>query len=79
VIRGTALRDGLPFYEFTAFRDQIEFAKLAGALNDAAQSGLPAAPGDPVGRSVAFTGMFTMGAASDPRELVPLDLSWPAP
>ena len=33
VIRGTALRDILPFIDFSSFTDQIEFARLSGALN----------------------------------------------
>ena len=36
VIRGTTLRDVQPFFDFTAFRDQIAFAELARALNDQA-------------------------------------------
>lgn len=78
VIRGTALRDSLPFYEFTSFRDQIEFAKLARALNDAAHAGMPEVPADPVGQTVAFTGVFTMGDPGDAKEIVPLDLTWSA-
>ena len=34
VIRGTALRDALSFIRFTDFTNQIEFAAVAGALND---------------------------------------------
>jgi predicted lipoprotein len=79
VIRGTALRDSLPFYEFTGFRDQIEFAKLAGGLNAAAHAGMPERPGDPIGQTVAFTGVFAMGAPDDEKEIVPLDLTWTAP
>jgi predicted lipoprotein len=79
VIRGTALRDSLPFYEFTAFRDQIEFAKLAGALNAAAHESLPDSPADAVGQTVAFTGVFTMTKSDDPKEIVPLDLTWGTP
>ncbi len=36
VIRGTTLRDVLPFIDFTAFRNQIDFAELARGLNDQA-------------------------------------------
>ena len=79
VIRGTALRDALPFYEFTAFRDQIEFAKLSRALNDAAHAALPATPDDSVGKRAAFVGAFTMAEPADPKEVVPVELSWPAP
>ncbi|ODS52911.1 MAG: hypothetical protein ABS36_15750 [Acidobacteria bacterium SCN 69-37] len=34
VIRGTAVRDVLPFVRFTDFANQIEFAAVASALND---------------------------------------------
>lgn len=79
VIRGTALRDSLPFYEFTAFRDQIEFAKLARALNDTAHAAMPEAPTDPVGQTVSFVGVFAMTDEDDAREIVPLDLTWGVP
>jgi predicted lipoprotein len=36
VVRGTALRDALGFIQFTDFTNQIEFATVAGALNDRA-------------------------------------------
>jgi predicted lipoprotein len=34
VLRGTALRDALPFVRFTDFVNQLEFAAVANALND---------------------------------------------
>lgn len=34
VLRGTALRDALDFVRFTDFTNQLEFAAVAGALND---------------------------------------------
>ncbi|MFQ8432763.1 DUF2291 family protein [Amaricoccus sp. W119] len=79
VIRGTALRDALPFYVFTDFRDQIEFAKLGRALNDHAHGVLPPPPTDPVGQTVAFLGVFAMARAGDPIQIVPVELSWGAP
>lgn len=79
VIRGTALRDSLPFYVFTDFRDQIEFAKLARALNDRAHAGLPPSPEDPVGQSVSFLGTFAMARSGDGIEIVPAELIWGAP
>ncbi|SFA91590.1 Predicted lipoprotein [Poseidonocella pacifica] len=78
VIRGTALRDTLDFYVFTDFRDQIEFAKLARALNDAAHSSLEPAPAPVVGQTVTFTGAFTLAKAGDPAQIVPVRLSWGA-
>ncbi|WP_417242880.1 DUF2291 family protein [Celeribacter sp.] len=74
VIRGTALRDAMPFIVFTNFRDQIEFAKLARALNDLANSNLSWPEGDLVGRSVSFEGVFTLRNKGDAVELVPTEL-----
>lgn len=34
VLRGTALRDALPFVQFSDFSNQIQFAAVASALND---------------------------------------------
>jgi predicted lipoprotein len=36
VIRGTALRDALPFIQFSQFTNQLEYARVANALNDRA-------------------------------------------
>jgi predicted lipoprotein len=38
VVKGTALRDILPFISFTSYTNQIDFAQLANALNDRAAS-----------------------------------------
>ena len=75
VIRGTALRDAMPFIVFTDFRDQIEFAKLARAMNDRASAGLEKPEGDVVGEEVSFTGVFTLRAAGDTPEIVPTELT----
>jgi predicted lipoprotein len=34
VLRGTALRDALPFIQFSQFVNQLEFARVGNALND---------------------------------------------
>ena len=34
VIRGTALRDALPFIQFSQFTNQLEYARVSNALND---------------------------------------------
>lgn len=66
VVKGSALRDVAPkLYDFTSFRDQSEFAKLGRALNDRAKAGLNLPAGDPVGKSVAFTGVVPLKSASD--------------
>ncbi|MDV7144850.1 DUF2291 domain-containing protein [Tropicimonas sp. TH_r6] len=75
VIKGTALRDSANFYVFTEFRDQIEFAKLARALNDTAGAAISLPDGDLVGETVSFTGAFSLAKASDPVLLVPVVLS----
>lgn len=73
IIRGAALRDAMPFIDFTDFRDQIEFAKLASALNAMAHAGISKPEGDVIGQDVRFEGVFTL---RDPAmiELVPVTL-----
>ena len=46
VIKGTALRDVATFYIFSDFRDQIQFAKLARALNDRTSAALKLPEGE---------------------------------
>ncbi|EPX87488.1 putative periplasmic lipoprotein [Rubellimicrobium thermophilum DSM 16684] len=74
IVRGTALRDAAPFYVFTDFKDQIEFADLARALNSRATADLALPGGDLTGRSVAFEGAFALRSATDPILLVPTRL-----
>jgi len=75
VVKGTALRDASPFYEFTDFKDQIEFAGLARALNTRATEGLTLPEGDLAGRSVAFEGAFALRSATEAIQLVPTRLA----
>lgn len=65
VVKGTALRDIAPFYDFTAFRDQIQFAQLARALNDRATGAITLPDGDLAGRRVRFEGAFSVRSAKD--------------
>lgn len=65
VIKGSSLRDVAPFYRFGDFRDQIEFAKLARALNDRASAALVVPEGDLVGKTVSFSGTVDLKAAGD--------------
>lgn len=65
VIRGTALRDVAPFYNFDDFRDQIEFAKLARAINDRIKTTLEVPEGDLLGQTVTFTGVVPVKRADD--------------
>ncbi len=61
VIRGTALRDALPFVTFDAFDNQLEFAAVSRALHQlVADSALATLNRSNLeGASVAFSGAFT--------------------
>jgi predicted lipoprotein len=72
VVKGTALRDVAPsVYDFSKFRDQIEFAKLGRALNDKAVSALPAA-GSLHGKTITFVGATSLRSASEKPLIVPV-------
>lgn len=73
VVKGTALRDIAPFYDFTAFRDQIQFAQLGRALNDKTVGAL-ALPPDLTGKTLSFLGAFQVQQGSDPVLVVPLSV-----
>lgn len=60
VIKGTALRDVAPFYDFNDFRDQIEFAKLARAINDRSFAALALPDGELVGKTLSFAGVVDL-------------------
>lgn len=76
VIRGTTLRDVMPTVDFTAFRDQIEFAELSRALNKKAHeitlAELPRE--DLVGKDVSVLGAFTLKSADEPILVTPVTL-----
>ena len=76
VIRGTALRDTLPFVNFSGFADQIEFASFSRALNDHAyKTVLEALPRDGLaGRQVSGLGALTMRTPSDEILITPVAL-----
>lgn len=74
VIKGSALRDIAPFYNFDDFRDQIEFAKLGRAINDAISARIILPEGDLTGRTLEFTGVVPLKSASDRMMLTPTDL-----
>ncbi|MDP5307107.1 DUF2291 family protein [Paracoccus spongiarum] len=79
VVRGTALRDALDFLNFTDFRDQIEFAKLARALNDQAHDRLALPQGDLTGLRLAVEGAMTLTSADAAWVMVPVALQVAAP
>lgn len=76
VIRGTALRDILPFVDFSSFTDQIEFAKLSRALNTRAyDTVLKDAPRDALaGKHVRALGAFTVRGKGPPYLVTPVEL-----
>ena len=79
VIRGTSLRDAADFLVFTDFRDQIEFAKLARALNDAAFERITLPEGDLTGMIFQFQGAATLRSAGDDIVIVPTMLQQVTP
>ncbi|KQT51992.1 hypothetical protein ASG43_20660 [Aureimonas sp. Leaf454] len=76
VIKGTSLRDALPFVTFTRYANQIEFADVAKAFNvQAYETALKALPRDALaGRSVEALGAFTLKAASDKVLVTPVEI-----
>ena len=74
VVKGTALRDVAPFYQFTDFKDQIEFAALARSLNTRATEALDLPEGDLVGLRASFEGAFAMRSGTEPVQIVPTRL-----
>jgi len=74
VIRGNALRDIAPFYNFDDFRDQIEFAKLGRALNDRISGEVVLPDGDLIGRTMAFTGVVPLKKADEKFLVTPVSV-----
>lgn len=76
ILRGTALRDSLPFISFTAYTNQIEFAQLANAFNDQAQANaMKPLPRDQLqGRGIELLGAFTTDDANEPPLILPVQL-----
>lgn len=67
VIRGTAIRDVLPFISFTSYTNQIDYAQLANAFNDHAYetSQLKQVNRNELkGKKVEITGVFTADSAT---------------
>ncbi len=76
VIRGTALRDGAPFYNFDNFRDQIEYAKLARALNDEITARITLPEGELAGRTVSFAGITALRSADEDIVVTPTEVTF---
>ena len=81
VLRGTALRDSLPFVSFTAYANQVEFAQLANAFNDHAYAvALKPLPRDALaGRTIELLGVFTTDDANDTPVILPVQLTLGSP
>lgn len=76
VIRGSALRDVAPFYDYDDFRDQIEFAKLSRAINDQIVGLLTVPEGDLIGMSARFTGVVPLKSASEAYVVTPISVEF---
>jgi predicted lipoprotein len=76
VIFGTALRDSLPFVHFGDFVNQIQFAQISRAFNDRATKDLRSAfdPKTILGKTVAFYGAATQGAAAGKLSVTPISI-----
>lgn len=66
-IDGTALRDALPFIQFSQFVNQVEFAQVAAALN-ARAAAISVSPGG----EISFAGAVAIPPEGGLPELIPL-------
>jgi predicted lipoprotein len=74
VIKGTALRDTTNLYDFSTFRDQIEYAKLGRALNDKAISKLPGPDMTLKGKRINFLGAVVIRSAGEKPLIMPVSI-----
>jgi predicted lipoprotein len=76
VVRGTAVRDSLPFFSFGDVRNQIQFAQVSRALNERAAAAVAPvvealkAPGT----RVAFSGAMNVSGSPDQPVITPIVL-----
>jgi predicted lipoprotein len=77
ILRGTSLRDSLPFISFTAYSNQVEFAQLANAFNDHAYaSAMKALPRSSLnGKTVELLGTFTTSDADEIPAITPAQIT----
>lgn len=68
VVKGTSIRDVLPFISFSAYTNQIDFAQLANAFNErAAAAALASVQRDKlIGQQVQALGVFTVESVEEP-------------
>jgi predicted lipoprotein len=74
VVKGTAIRDTTTLYDFSTFRDQIEFARLGRALNDKAVSTFKSPEGGLKGKTLTILGATTIRAASEQPLITPVSI-----
>jgi len=76
VIKGTTLRDAATFLKFSDFRDQIEYAKLARALNTRVHDHLSnSLPLDALeGKDISFLGALTVRSAGGDLLVTPIEV-----
>jgi predicted lipoprotein len=81
ILRGTALRDSLPFISFTEYANQVEFAQLANAFNDQAYArAMKPMPREALaGREIELLGVFTSDDASETPVITPVQLTLGGP
>lgn len=74
VVRGSAVRDALPFVRFTDFANQTEFAAVSNALNDRVLRDVvgPVDLESLTGRTIAVIGAASFAGGDRPVELVPV-------
>ncbi len=79
VLRGTAVRDVLPFVSFQNFINQLDFAQVGRAMNDRALAPLAGAIAtlEP-GQTVRVVGAMTLAKATDQPNLTPIRITSPA-
>lgn len=68
VIRGTAMRDGMPFLSFNQFTNQMQFASVSNEMNALINQQIITPLGDVnslTGKQVTFAGAFTLDRLDD--------------
>ncbi len=73
VIRGTSLRDAMPFISFNQFTNQMDYAAVSNQLNALVNEKVLTPLGDIhglQGKTVTFYGAFTVGAKLDTASIV---------
>ena len=75
VVRGTALRDVAPkIYDFSSFRDQIEFAKLGRGLNEKAIKAISGSRSGLEAKTISFLGVVAIQSAKDMPLILPVSV-----